>query len=441
MTSWLACKTCCCTICEQFEKICRDRDSIYYDALDVLPSGREVYFDAPEIHSPNIASRTYYGHKAPLSPNAPYTSACENVPHANITYQDSSREPGQPQNTSRGPNKHAHRDFESHQRMGFPPPKIHHHRNQEPSRKYSSRSRSKLRTGQDNSVHRYLKHKGNQGKSTHESKSHYRLHGSQQKPSGIQKSQIPHCLQRAYSRGHTIKSLYGGSRSQRPKYKNLKDSSSRVRRHQHPALQKDHTPYDNRDQSSPLHPYQHKVHQSHPTVDPFQGVHISPTPSNLSCGDKHPRYSTHQLSPNYHSASPPEFNYKITRPSKEGAKMSLNADIIQSPRSPRTPRFERTSGAQTLHYTTSATGPFNTAEEFQDSDGHALDKRHTLPATINTRSSESMFIPLASPPRSSSRSKKPSNSEMFELINLSSSCSMSQLGGISDSATIMEVLH
>ncbi len=76
------------------------------------------------------------------------------------------------------------------------------------------------------------------------------------------------------------------------------------------------------------------------------------------------------------------------------------------------PNFEQTSGAQPLQYTTSATGAFNTAEEFHSGQDTELCGRN----------SESMFLPRGYSGSSVNVSTGRTNHSAFEVISVSSSC-------------------
>lgn len=171
----------------------------------------------------------------------------------------------------------------------------------------------------------------------------------------------------------------------------------------------------------PLNVYQRQVNPKNPLT----------MPSNQNSSSRH-QVAQHSLVPSLaHVRSKPLANSHHTGHGPIPWTTVTAATTEGSKHKARSPAFEQTSGARRLQYTTSATGAFNTAEEF-----YSPNNSEVL-LSRQGKSSESMFLPRGysgASNLSQQHIKLPGNG--YEVISLSSS----QVGCDSEPSTI-GVIH
>lgn len=204
-------------------------------------------------------------------------------------------------------------------------------------------------------------------------------------------------------------------------------ATTRSPRHLTPPPVPRHTPQK---VPSPTKPYRSSV-VTPPQPKTPQRVSMSQHSSQhkLSQQSKGSRRSSHGQSRQSSRSSRGSRNPKST-PWMTITPASSEGNVEAQPFSEFSPHFEQTSGVQPLQYTTSATGAFNTAEEFQSGQD-----------TYNNsqgQNSELMFLPRGYS-GSSTKSTGRNNNSAFEIISLSSS----QIGGGSERSDsgVLEILH
>lgn len=204
-----------------------------------------------------------------------------------------------------------------------------------------------------------------------------------------------------------------------------------------------HSTHRNSDQSHLRSPQSHHSTRHNPIVDQHH------RPSQLSVKSSHqsarhndqqfrsPRLSQLSVKSSHHRG-PNQFQSQHdfkTVPRTTITPVASHEEANHQNKRQSSPNFEQTSGTQALQYTTSATGAFNTAEEFCDSRSDLLNNEN-----LAGKSSEPMFVP-----RGYSAATVSSNKGLmtlprhggYEVISLSSS----QLECSEHSASALEVLH